>query len=309
MNLIIQPDSGLTPVVQAIKRAKRRVDVAIFRLDSKDVEKALATAVQRGVRARVLVAHTNSGGESRLRKLEQRLLESGVTVARTGDEFVRYHGKFMVTDDRLYVFGFNFTKVDTLKSRSFGISTRDQSAINEALALFEADATRQPFVPKRTRLVVSPENARELLTKFVKGAKQQLLVYDTNLQDPAFLKLLKQQASSGIDVRVIGKCKNSNPIIVRPLKDTRLHVRAIVRDGSQAFVGSQSLRRLELDARREVGVLITNRSVAKKVRDVFERDWEESTPKKEEKKEEKKGEKEEKKADLRIAPERRAAAG
>jgi cardiolipin synthase A/B len=284
MNLIVQPDAGLAPVVRAINGARRRVDIAIFRIDREDVEKALASAVQRGVHVRVLVAHTNSGGENRLRKFEQRMLEAGVTVTRTGEDFLRYHGKFMVADDKLYLFGFNFTKADTIKSRSFGISTRDKQSVTEALALFEADSTRQPFVPKRSHLVVSPENAREMLTTFVKGAKQQLLVYDTNLQDRAFIKLLKQQAASGVDVRVIGKFKGSDPITVRTLRDLRLHVRAIVRDGAYAFVGSQSLRRLELDQRREVGVLITNRSVAKKLREVFERDWLESASGKEEKK-------------------------
>jgi phosphatidylserine/phosphatidylglycerophosphate/cardiolipin synthase-like enzyme len=286
MNLTIQPDVGVAPVVRAIHGARRRVDIAIFRIDREDIEKALAAAVQRGVHVRVLVAHTNSGGESRLRKFEQRMLQAGVMVARTGDDFVRYHGKFMIADDKLHLFGFNFTKADTIKSRSFGIATRDKHAVNEALALFEADITRQPFVPKRSNLVVSPENARDTLTTFVKGAKQQLLIYDVNLQDRAFIKLLKQQAAAGIDVRVIGKFKGADPIPLRPLRDLRLHVRAIVRDGVYAFVGSQSLRRLELDHRREVGVLITNRSVAKKIREVFERDWQEAGSGKEEKKKE-----------------------
>jgi len=284
MNLIIQPDAGLAPVVRAINGARRRVDIAIFRIDRDDIDKALAAAVQRGVHVRVLVAHTNHGGEDRLRKFEQRMLEAGVMVARTGDDFVRYHGKFMVADDKLHLFGFNLTKADTVKSRSFGISTRDKKAVTEALALFEADSTRQPFVPKRSRLVVSPETAREMLTSFVKGAKLELLVYDVNLQDRAFIKLLKQQAAAGVDVRVIGKFKGADPIPVRPMRDLRLHVRAIVRDGMYAFVGSQSLRRLELDHRREVGVLITNRSVAKKLREVFERDWLEAASGKEEKK-------------------------
>jgi len=181
MNLIVQPEAGLSPVVRAIKRARRSVDIAVFRMDRQEIEKALGAAVQRGVKVRVLVAHTNSGGESRLRKLEQRLLEAGVTVTRTGDDFVRYHGKFMVADDTLHLFGFNFTKVDTIKSRSFGVSTRDKSAVREALALFDADSSRQPFVPKRTHLVVSPENAREALTAFIKGAKKQLLIYDVNV--------------------------------------------------------------------------------------------------------------------------------
>ena len=39
----------------------------------------------------------------------------------------------------------------------------------------------------------------------------------------------------------------------RAFPGKRLHVRAIVRDGRRAFVGSQSLRKLELDERREVG--------------------------------------------------------
>jgi phosphatidylserine/phosphatidylglycerophosphate/cardiolipin synthase-like enzyme len=288
MNLIIQPDAGLAPVVRAIHAARKRVDIAIFRIDREDIEKALAATVQRGVRVRVLVAHTNHGGENRLRKFEQRMLDAGVMVSRTSDDFVRYHGKYMVADDKLYIFGFNFTKADTAKSRSFGISTRDKKAVNEALALFEADSTRQPFVPKRSHLVVSPENARETLTTFIKGAKQQLLIYDVNLQDRAFIKLLKQQAASGVDVRVLGKFKGSDPIDVRTLSDLRLHVRAIVRDGVYAFVGSQSLRRLELDHRREVGVLITNRSVAKKIREIFERDWAEAATGKEEKKKEEK---------------------
>ena len=276
MNLIVQPEAGLAPVVRAIKRARRNVDIAIFRTDREEIEKALGAAVQRGVKVRVLVAHTNSGGENRLRKLEQRLLEAGATVTRTGDDFVRYHGKFMVADNTLHLFGFNFTKVDTIRSRSFGVSTRDKSAVREALALFDADSSRQPFVPKRTHLVVSPENAREALTAFIKGAKRQLLIYDVNVQDRALIKLLEQQASAGVEVRVIGKCKGGKGITVLPLRGMRLHVRAMVRDGSRAFVGSQSLRRLELAQRREVGVLITNGVVARQIRDTFEADWAES---------------------------------
>ena len=39
---------------------------------------------------------------ARGRKLEERLLATGVTVARTDDELLRYHGKFMLVDDELH---------------------------------------------------------------------------------------------------------------------------------------------------------------------------------------------------------------
>ena len=75
---------------------------------------------------------------------------------------------------------------------------------------------------------------------------------------------------------MIGSLKGgSDAIAVRKL-GIRLHVRAIVRDGTRAFVGSQSLRTLELSGRREVGLIITNPTVAKKIQQVFDADWEDA---------------------------------
>jgi phosphatidylserine/phosphatidylglycerophosphate/cardiolipin synthase-like enzyme len=261
-------------VVQAIRRARTAIDVCIFRLDRKEIEEALAAAVVRGVRVRALIANTNTGGESNLRKLEQRLLAAGITVIRTDDELVRYHGKYMVADAVLYVFGFNFTKIDIDKSRSFAIATRDQRTVKEALKLFESDASRQPYTPARSNLAVSPETAREVLGRFLGGAKKSLAIYDVNIQDPAMIKVLKELAGKGVQIRVIGKLKEviANVTVRRP-GALRLHVRAIIRDGTKAFVGSQSLRKVELDKRREIGVLVNNPAVARQLMQVFESDW------------------------------------
>lgn len=53
----------------------------------------------------------------------------------------------------------------------------------------------------------------------------------------------------------------------------RLHVRAIIRDGRHAFVGSQSLRKIELDKRREVGVFVKGAAIVKELITTFEHDW------------------------------------
>ena len=89
MKLIVQPEAGVVPIVKAIKAARKTIDVFIFRFDRVEVEKALGAAVQRGVQVRALIAHTNRGGESRLRKLEQRLLAAGVLVSRSADDLLR----------------------------------------------------------------------------------------------------------------------------------------------------------------------------------------------------------------------------
>jgi len=278
MELIVQPDDGLGPIVEAVKAAERRVDILIFRFDRPSLERALEDAVDRGVVVRALIAHTNRGGEDRLRKLELRLLERGVTVSRTADDLARYHGKMMIADDQLFVFGFNYIKLDIEKSRSFGLITKNKTLMAAAEALFEADSMRQPYVSKcDDDFVVSPECSRKVLTRFIKSAEKQLLIYDQKLSDRPILRLLQSKVKEGVEVRVIGKVgKGAQGIDSVKLADRRLHVRAIVVDGKEVFIGSQSLRKLELDGRRELGLICRLAPVARRVAQIFELDWQKS---------------------------------
>lgn len=275
MKLIVQPDAGVAPVVTAIKKAKKSVDVLVFRLDRQEITQALEAAVARGVAVRALIAHTNRGGDKVLRKLELRLLAAGCTVSRTGDDLVRYHAKMMIVDAAvLHVYGFNFTALDIEKSRSFGIVTRNKQLVTEALKLYDADTNRQPYVPGAAkRFIVSPENSRDRLAAFLTGAKRQLLIYDPNLSDDRMLKIITERMQAGVDVKVIGKVEAKWDVPWEKYPGKRLHVRAVIRDGRRAFVGSQSLRKLELDHRREVGVIVQDDAVVKQMVAVFAKDW------------------------------------
>ena len=228
----------------------------------------------RGVRVRALTAHQNRGGTKSLRKLEMKLLEGGVTVSRTADDLQRYHGKMVIIDSRiLHIYGFNFTGLDIEKSRSFGIVTKNEKLVAEAQKLFTADFDRQPYVPGNERFVVSPENARERLARFLRGARRQLLIYDPKVSDDAMLKILTEKQKKGLDVRVIGKVESKWDVKCEKYPGKRLHIRAIIRDGERAFLGSQSLRRVELEKRREVGIIITDERVVEEMLEIFEDDW------------------------------------
>lgn len=277
MKLIVQPDDGIEPIVQALDSAKKNIQILIFRIDRTEVERALMAAVERGVLVHALVACTNRGGEKTLRKYETRLLEKGVTVARTADDLLRYHGKMFIVDGKeLYLFAFNFTHLDMALSRSFGVSTRDPKMVEEAQKLFQCDVQRSPYKPGNDGLVVSPVNAREQLAKFIAGTKKRLLIYDMKISDRAFLQLLNEKVSQGVDVRVIGGTAGGSPSArVLPM---RLHCRAILRDDHSAFIGSQSLRKLELEVRREIGIIFHDAKIVKRLVHIFEKDWSSAAP-------------------------------
>jgi phosphatidylserine/phosphatidylglycerophosphate/cardiolipin synthase-like enzyme len=297
VELIVQPDDGIDPILGVIGKAQKSVDIMIFRFDLKPMEKELVAARARGVVVRALIAHQGSQGEKSLRQLELRMLEKGMLVARTGDAFTRYHGKMMIIDrEELHVYGFNFTALD-LKSRSFGIVTKDRHAVSEAIRLFEADTLRQEYEPQEDgSFVVSPENAREILATFIKRARKQLLIWDPKVTDLQMLRLINQRMKAGVDVRILGKVgKRGSAMRTQKMPGRRLHVRAMVRDGDTAFVGSQSLRALELDGRREVGVIVKEPKTVKRMQEAFEEDWSKTDLSAKEEKEAKKEEKEKEK--------------
>lgn len=275
MKLLVQPQDGIRPLVKAIEKAKERIQIVIFRFDRLEIEKALEDAVKRGVAVDALITFTNRGGEKNLRKLELRFLERGVTVARTADDLVRYHGKMMIVDGKeLFILAFNYTQIDIERSRSFGFVSDDKKLIKEAEALFEADSKRRPYKPDSSRFLVSPLNARKELAAFLRGAKKQLLIYEVKISDREMISILEERARDGVEIRVIGKmARHSNQISVRKLSKLRLHTRCIVRDGAEMFLGSQSLRELELDSRREIGAIFRSEQAIKAISEVFEGDW------------------------------------
>jgi cardiolipin synthase len=245
-------------------------------MDWKDLEVALKAASSQGIAVRALIAQTNRGGESKLRGLETRFLEGGITVGRTADDLIRYHGKMMIVDRQtLFLLSFNFVHIDIEHSRGFGIVTKSAKIVQEAVKLFEADLNRTAYVAGAGTFLVSPVNARKGLTAFIKQARKQLLIYDPAIQDRQILKLLEDQSKAGVDVKIIGsvEARNSNLTVV-PLSSMRLHTRTIIRDGSQAFIGSQSLRELELDSRREIGIIVRDAKAVSGLVATFEKDWE-----------------------------------
>jgi cardiolipin synthase len=279
VKLLIQPEGGIDPLLEGLQKAKKSIQILVFRIDRSEIEKALVEAAARGVTVQALIAYTNRGGDKNLRRFEMRLLERGITVTRTSDDLVRYHGKMFIIDSKvLYLLAFNFTHLDVSMSRSFGVAISKPSLVKEAGKLFEADVKRVPYTAGEKDFVVSPSNAREELMKFIKGAKKQLLMYEMKISDREFIRMLTDKVSEGVDVRIIGTTQAKGGLLPIRKLPMRLHARAILRDGDCAFLGSQSLRKLELEARREIGVILHEPNIVKQMIEVFYKDWKSSEP-------------------------------
>jgi phosphatidylserine/phosphatidylglycerophosphate/cardiolipin synthase-like enzyme len=284
LSLIVQPGDSFFPIVDAIDSATHSIKMTIFRMDDPIVKDALRNAVTRGVRVQTLVAIDSKGWMKRNRKLSDELSRLGVEVKaqRSREKIKRYHYKMMTVDDSLaLILTFNPTQKNLHYARDFGVLLRDKEIVSELNRLFDADWDGKKFKPKPTPLVISPYNSREKMIELLRSAHRTIRILDAKVEDQQAIGVLLKKAAEGCDIKIISKDTDYEGISAnlhfRKLARFKLHAKCIVVDGHRFFVGSQNLREVSLDQRREVGIIIEDAAIAQKIERVFDEDWTDAT--------------------------------
>ena len=283
LSLIIQPGDSFFPIVDAIDAAKQTIKMTIFRLDDPIVLDALSYAVARKVKVQALVAPASKGWTKRNKKLVDELAKLGVEVrmARSRKEkekVKRYHYKMMTVDDQQsMILTFNPTQKNLHYARDFGLLVRDQEITTELNRLFDADWHGETFRPKNLPLVISPYNSRKKLISLLESAERSIRILDAKVQDQEVIGLLLRKASSGCNVKIISRDTYYDSVVanfhVRQLARYKLHAKCIIVDSNRFFIGSQNLRKVSMDNRREVGIIVQDDAMARRIERVFEEDW------------------------------------
>lgn len=295
--VITMPNEGVTPILEAITGARRRITVKMFKLTSGVVQQALIEAHRRGVCVRVLLNPRRSDGSRANDEAFEIFQQAGLAVEWTSPDFYVTHEKSMVVDDSAWVCTFNFANKYFKKSRGYAVVTRVPEEVAEVLAGFEADWSRQAFQPGR--LVWSqPDggNSRHHFARVLGQARHELEIQTPKLVDEQTLQLLVLALQRGVRVRFLGsgmkglsdydvventaamKTLLEHGAEVHAVYHPRVHAKLVVADTSLALIGSMNLDRSCFELRRELGVVVRSPQAVADLRKTFERDWVLSTP-------------------------------
>ena len=277
--LVIQPGDSFFPLVSAIDGARKFIKMTIFRMDDPVVRDAIARAVARGVRVQALVAPESKGWNKRNRKLGDELAALGVEVCFPADHKIkRFHYKLIVIDGRdSLILTFNPTRNNLHYARDFGFHIRDEAIAAEIERLFESDWHGEDFHPAEFPLVISPDNSRKRLAELLGSASRTIRIMDAKVRDKKILTLLAEKAAAGCDVKIIGPKPGialPENLRFRPMVRYKLHAKCVVVDTTFTFVGSQNLRNPSLDRRRELGFILQDSVIARRIERTFDEDWE-----------------------------------
>lgn len=233
------PDDLLRPIVDFIDGAKRRLDVAVQELDSKEIAKAILRARARKVSVRVVLEADylrankatsdpwRSGGQHEVnREIQNAVLRTGINVWADFNPSI-FHQKFMVRDGSAVLTGStNFTDTGTHNNLNHVVVIKDRKVAN--IYAKEFREIRQGHFGK-----LNEGHDRKPRRVEVSGVPIKVLFAPDHAPEMEIMKQMAKASeridfavftfsrSSGIDDQMVLVSGLSHPVAVRGVLDAR----------------------------------------------------------------------------------------
>lgn len=309
--LTVLPDDGRELYLRAFDSAKRRIHIEICVLEDPEILEHLQSALQRGVRVRVIVDNGKYEAlPAESANLTQYLTSAGGELHLSNPVFPRSFPKVILIDSGLAVYGSACLDQTTfMQYRDFAAVTTDRESVRALHRLFDNDwrysappGDEPPaFNPTPTfsdeDLVVAPAQAASRLLDLYGEAQETLDVYSEELGNPTLEGALVAAVERGVRVRLI------SPLIVNDATPEQeqlqaqslaaladagvevhvsgpeqsatqpyMHARAAIVDGKTGYLGSVSLSPDSTTFNREVGRILHDRPLVRRLARQFESD-------------------------------------
>lgn len=284
LDTFVLPEAGEQPYLDVIAGAQRSLRIMVYEFTSDTIREAVRAKAAAGVDVRVIVDRTQQSDNQASFDV---LTAAGAKVQWSDPGFTYTHAKFIVADDAVALVSTGNLDHYIHSGRNFGAVDRDLGDVRTLAKLFDADFAHVGPDIGCTRLVLSPNNAKERHLELINSATTSLTIESMQFSDRDIRDAVLARFQAGVAVRVLlaspswvsangsaGTWLNTHGIPARWRSSPAVHVKAIVVDGKAAFLGSENLSWTSLTKNREVGLVSTEADDVALVAGTFERDWE-----------------------------------
>lgn len=286
ISVFVQPESGETPIVNAINNAKSEALVEVYLLSDKKVIESLINAKKRGVNVKVMLENHPFGGGNinNITKIE--LDAAGISTEWSNPKYSLTHEKAIVIDKNLlFVLSQNLTTSAFSKNREYDILDANSEDVLFARDIFVADWQRQSLTISKSHLIESPDTSRAALESLISNAQKSIDIEMEVVEDNEIIDLLSQKAKNAT-VRILAppisqlkanqkalqKLKQAG-VMVKTLSSPYIHAKLILSDRSKAYIGSVNFSTQSMDSNRELGIILSDANITKVLANTFESDW------------------------------------
>jgi cardiolipin synthase len=284
--IIVEPDAGRAPLLNAIANAKNSVDMVIYGFTDTEFANALISAQDQHKHVRVLIQHHPYKYEDENQPIIDLLQSHNIVMVFPDQNFKLTHQKTLITDEHgALVMTFNLTHSTFKNERNFALQIDDPAEIKEIEAVYNADWQHKYIQVSQPDLVWSPDNSREKILALIHSAKQNIDVYAEGLTDYSVVGALASAARNGVNVRVLttldaGKKPGKQfeymqraGVQIRLSKNLVIHAKVIMVDNQKALLGSINLTKPSINDNRELAVITHSPESFAILQKTFSSDW------------------------------------
>lgn len=284
--LIIEPDAGRTPLLNAIQQANNSIDVVLYGLTDETLINALINAKNTGKKMTILLEPTPYKSENENNRAIRQLQKANITLKWPDNRFQLLHQKTFIFDKQTaIVMTFNLTHGSFTRERNFALVVTEPLLVKEINQVFAADCLHQKTSVSQAQLVWSPDNSREKILQFIQSAHSDIHMYAQDVTDYQMIGALANAARLGKQVRILlsvspGKLKSKKllflqkaGVIIHNSRHYYIHAKVIIIDHQRALLGSINFTKASLENNRELSVFTEDPNVIQPLNTIFEKDW------------------------------------
>lgn len=296
-HLIVQPDDGITPILNTLEGAKTSLDIKMFQFTDPVLIEAVVNAHKRGIKVRIMLNPSRFTGEHDNDEAFEVFKNAKVPVKETSPKYPITHEKSMVVDGKqAFIMSLNWAPKYFCETRDYGLVTNDCAEVAEVAACFEADWTRTDFTPPTvSNLIWSVGTARQEVINFINDAEKSLYIqHEKYVDTPVIEALVHAKMKKKVKVHAMAlpvhslrdfyrldgiaglRLLDDLGIHVHKLHGIHLHAKLILADKHRALLSSFNIYPKCFNERRELGIRFTDPHLISRLVDIFEKDWKNS---------------------------------
>jgi phosphatidylserine/phosphatidylglycerophosphate/cardiolipin synthase-like enzyme len=287
LSLVAEPQAGVRPFTALIAEARHSIELTMYELSDRTVERSLAAAAARGVDVRVAL---NGGYYSERSSYNDDayayLSAHHVHVRYTPAYFALTHQKTLTVDRRVAaIMTLNFDGLYA-STRDYAIVDRRSADVSAIVGAFDDDWAGRRDTPGDGSgdLVWSP-GAQDDVLGLIEHARHSIDLEDEEMAYTPAIEALCTDARRGVDVRIVMTYESDWRDAFAQLRGCGasirlyhgqayyIHAKLLIADGTTALVSSQNLSTGSLEDNRELGITVTDRLIVSALERDFRSDY------------------------------------
>jgi len=273
--LIIEPEMGIKPLLNAIQSTQHSLDLVMYGFTDQSLLNAILQKKKEDKAIKIILEAKPYKSESENNKVIAAFNQQDIAWQGQLPFFRLIHQKTLILDnDKAIIMTFNFTHSTFKNERNVGLVIDNPKRVKAIQTIFDADWNHVQAINTDADIILSPNDSRDKLLTLIQKAKHSIRIYAQNISDYKMILALENAARRSVNVEIITSNENVklSQVHVYYNKKFIIHAKILMIDNKIAVIGSINLTRASLDNNRELSVITRDANVIAELNALFDQD-------------------------------------